>query len=405
MKGFFALREGAKIPLTLVLTRTEAQDGRRQRLVAFGELAPGAYQGLLIETRAVSSEGEDPKADPQAPGGSIRIDAPFHVGRKRGTVLWLLPGEGAAPFSLVEPPATLAPLLGYVSNTGSNNVTVFDKRSGLAAGLIPTGRGPKGMALDPSAGRLYVALSGESAIQIVDVLSSTVIGKIRLTPGDEPQELALAPGGKTILSVNAGSDTVSFADPSSQTEETRVAVGRRPRSIVLDPTGRRAYVLNELSASISVVDLARRAVAGTIATEPNPLRAQFDRQGTRLYVIHETSPYLLVVVPASLTVADRVNLGMAMTSLKIDPRTGFLYFSSRGDSMLQRCDPFTLVPVPAFEAGGWAGYMTLDGEQNALLALLPHRRSLRIVNLTGGKALSEFDVGESPYQVVVMGER
>ena len=54
------------------------------------------------------------------------------------------------------------------------------------------------------------------------------IARVRLRPGDEPRELALAPDGRVLLVANGGSSSVSFVDPNfeQQSEENPQDISR-----------------------------------------------------------------------------------------------------------------------------------------------------------------------------------
>ena len=49
--------------------------------------------------------------------------------------------------------------------------------------------------------------------------------------------------------------------------------------------------------------------------------------------------------------------------------------------------------------------MTIDGEENCLLTVIPEKNLVQKVNLTSKQVLGGIDVGEGAYAVVLMGER
>ena len=186
-----------------------------------------------------------------------------------------------APSFAAEVPGKLATgLIGLVTSRGTNTVTVFDKVSGKVAAVVPTGTSPAGMAMDPVLRRAYVALSGEDAVEAIDLLGMDVINRGPLAIGDHPEELALTPDGKTLLSANTGSNTVSVVDAASLVETKRIQVGNGPQSILIDRAGRRAYVFNTFSNTISVLDIGAGAVVATVATESGPVRGSSTGAGT-----------------------------------------------------------------------------------------------------------------------------
>ena len=406
--------DGREFPLEVSLREIRPNDLRRQRLLASGKVPPGLYTGFSLKAKKAILKGEEGEAELLVPDQPARTDFSFNVIRKRAYIILLtfkyegsISGVSFIPtFSAFVPAKPIISLAGYVTNTGSNNITVFDKRLGQAVGVIATGRGPVGMALDQRLRRVYVALSGEDAVEVIDVTMGEIINRARLSQGDRPQELALTPDGRLLLVVNAGSNTVSFIDANSFFELGRVNVGNGPHSILIDPnTGRRAYVFNTLSSTLSILDIPNRKIVTALSTDPSPLRGQFNRRGDRLYVIHELSNYLTVIDPSSLSTLRRFQVGIGATSIKVDNRTDLVFIGRKNDITTGVYDPLSFVPVDIIRTGGTIGYMTIDGEENNLYLVNEGKKSLMVNNLVRKKMVYEIDVGESPYWVVVMGER
>jgi len=413
-KIFAVSSDGSEFPLDVYVHELKGTDIKRQRLLASGRVPPGSYGGLSFLVKNAIVKTEEGEATLRSPEEPVKIDFPFNVARKKA---YLISARFKYPesirgtfsfspvFSMFIPGKPLANVAGYLTNSGSSNITVFDKQAGFAVAVIPTGRKPMGMALDQKLRRAYVALSGDDAIDIVDVLAQEVIDRIRLNTGDHPQELALTPDNKLLLAVNPGSNTVSFIDTTSRLEINRIKVGNGPNSVLIDSTGRRAYVFNAVSSTVSVIDIPNKMLLTTIGTDPSPLRGQFNRKGDRIYVIHEWSSYVSAIDPLSLTVARRFQVRMGMQSIKVDTNTDLVYLGRRNDTVVEAYDPVSFVPVDFINTGGGISYMTIDGEGNNLTMVSPALKTLIAANLISKKAVFIVDVGESPYWVTMMGER
>lgn len=406
--------DGKEIPFTVSLTELKAPDLRRQRLLAHGRLEPGPYVGLSFKVKKAILKVEEGEASLLLPERSVRIDFPFTVNRKRAQVISLIfryegsviGGFSFSPsFSVVTPAKPISSVVGYVTNRASHNITVFDKKLRQVVGVIATGAGPAGMALDQRLKKVYVALSGEDAIEVVDVIAQEIINRIRLETGDRPQDLALTPDGRFLLVVNNGSNTVSFVDSISLFELTRINVGNGPNSILIDSRGKRAFVFNTLSSTITVLDIPSKAVITILSIDPGPLRGQFNRRGDRLYVIHEFSSFLTVIDPTSLSVIRRFPVRMGMSSIKVDTMTDLVYLGRKNDVVVGIYDPLAFVSVDVVRTGGTIPYMAIDGEENNLYLVNPELKRLMVSNLVSKRIIYEIDVGEEPYWVALMGER
>jgi YVTN family beta-propeller protein len=341
------------------------------------------------------------------------VDFKFIVERNRGSVTLLAlkyaesveAGYRFTPsFSAFIPVKPPVGLLGFVTNRRSGDITVFNKKSFQAVAVITTGREPSGMALDQRAQRAYVAVSGEDRIDVIDVLSANVSQEIYLNPGDAPSELALTSDGRTLLSANRGSNTVSILDSRARFEQARVNVGIGPRSVVLDQTGRRAFVFNTSSNSVSVLDLPSRSVFRTLQVDPGPVRGQFNGSGDKLYVIHDLSPYVTVINPLTLVVTGRFRVRSPMDAIKVDPNTGQVYLAGVRELDVGLYDPLSFAPVGFVDTGTSVVEMTTDSDENNLYMVAEGKNGLLVSNRLSKRIVGELDVGESPYWVAVMGE-
>jgi YVTN family beta-propeller protein len=405
--------DGTEHALEVLAPEVSGAKSRGQRLVAFGRLPAGDYQAFLVKASKATTKGSQGKVDLIPSAEPTRRPLRFRVGERRAVVVALAldyaASTGKAPefsptFAAEIPAKAPWQLVGYSANTDMSSLTVFDKQSRLVTGVVATGREPRGMALDPRANRLYVALSGADAIDVVDVVGSEVVSRINLAGGSRPRDLVLAPDGKLVV-INPGSRTVSFVDPLSTQEVSRVPVGEDPWSILLDRGGQRAYVLNRRSNNISVIDVANRLPIRTVPTDPEPLWSQMNRSGDRLYVICAGSAFLTSFSLPSLEVVKRVHIGLGASSLKVDPRTDLIYVGKRDDDRLSVYEPFQFLSIDEFDVPGPVTYMAIDDVDNTLFALIPSLQRVAVIDLTSRRILAEFDVGRDPFEVTLSGAR
>jgi YVTN family beta-propeller protein len=406
--------DGTEYPLILALTELNVSVVNRQTSLASGHLPPGSYSGLSIKVGKASLKGEEGDAALLVPDEPVKINFPFTITAKKAIVISmsfrysesLREEVKFVPFfSLAVPGRFPITLAGYVTNSGSHSITVFDKRAGLVASVIETGSGPSGIVLNKSARKAFVALTEEDSIDVIDIDSERSIGSVRLNRGDSPRELVLAQNGASLLVVNSGSDSVSVIDPYSLVEIKRLNVGNGPASIILDRTGRKAYVFNSLSNNISVIDVPTRSVTATIATDQGPIRGQFNARGDKLFVFYERTPYLTVLDPFAFTVIKRIYVGLGVSAIKVDNRTDMIYLGRKYDDIIEVYDPFSLMPNETFSVGGGVNYMTIDSEGNNLCLVLPEKKRLVVVNLISKRIVAEMDVGTDPFWITLMEER
>jgi len=406
--------DGAAVPLPLLLHDAVGAEPNRERRLAGGDLPPGRYSALAIRVTAASFRGEEGPAALLPPPEPVTVPVLFTVEKRRAVVLSLrLDYRGSidagfrfAPvFSAAIAPRPAPGLLGLASSRMANVVTLFDKVSGQVVGAVLTGLRPTGLAVDSDRHRAYVADAGESTVEAIGLLEQRVVSRLRLRGGDEPVELALTPDGRTLLSANAGSSTVSVIDALSLFEVARVQVGNSPTSVTVDRSGTRAYAFNSGSSTITAIDIASRAVAGTIGTEAGPLRGHFSRAGDRLYVIHRSSPYLTIVDPPALAVSGKVYVGPGAMALKVDAQTDRIYLARRNTGSVEIFDPLSLLPVDSIPIEADGAYLAIDGEENNLYIVLSRKNEVQVIRIVGQETVARIEVGEDPYGLALSGER
>jgi len=410
-----AVREdGLEFALSLSVNELRGADltGSQKNLAA-GILPPGSYAGLSIQVAEAFVQTQDGEIALLVPEQPLAVEHAFEIRRKSAAALFIFFNASkfitaevrfTPSFSLASAGRGLINFTGLVSNSGSNTITVFDKRVMRVVDAIATSEGPGGIALDQARARAYVAAARDDAIEVIDVFKRQIINRLRLNFMDRPVEVALTPDGRTLVSVNQASNTVSIIDAVSMIEIRRIPVGDGPSSAVVDPAGLKAYVMNTRSSTISVVDLTQRALAVTVSVEAPPLRSAFNRNGSALYVISSDSPNLMELDPARLIVRKKIFIGMGAVSLAVDNSTDQIYVGKKIGGEIAVIDPFSSMFIDTLQIDGTAVSLTIDGEERSLLAVLADRAKLQKINLISKKRVAEMEISEGALIVVVMGE-
>lgn len=414
LDGVGALRaDGTEVPLALALREVGGPETRRQRLLASGPLPAGEYAALVVRTGKAVLRGDSGDSALLVPDTPARVDARFTVRRGESGMLALALDHAASlaggvrfspAFSVFTPTRPAVGLMAFVTNARSNDVTVFDRQARQVFDVIATGRGPRGIAVDRRARRVYIGLSGDDAIEVIDARAGRRLDRIRLTPGDEPVDVALTPDGRTLLSANRGSNTVSVMDPESGAELEKVRVGSGPRAITIDRTGRLAFVLNELSNAVTVLDVGSRTVIRSIPTDPGPVQADFNRLGDRLYVVHDAVDRVSAISPTTFTVLRRFQVRTRMEAIRVDPKTDLVYLGSGRDLVMALYEPFGFGAVDFIETGAGVTHLAMDDEQNVLYVVTPDAGRVLAFDRIRKRLTGQIDVGAGPARVAIMGD-
>ncbi len=250
--------------------------------------------------------------------------------------------------------------LAYVTNLYSNSVSVLDTMTGLITAVISdVGNWPRGIAVAPDGGRVYVTRGGEFAsIEVIDTATNVIVTSIAtgqglhriaispdgcfayathqqtpgsisvfdlitnskigsLPAGDHPTDLVVTPDGREIYVANTNESTVSVVDIATATILASVPVGYRPFSIAISPDGSVVYAGSTGSHSLDVIDTETWQVVATLTEGLEPRAIVFSPDGTRAYSANGDFNTVSVIDTATHTVVAALATGIFPTGVAV----------------------------------------------------------------------------------------
>jgi YVTN family beta-propeller protein len=186
------------------------------------------------------------------------------------------------------------------------------------------------LTVDEAGQRLFV--SHESEVEVIDLASNSVSGKIPDTPG--VHGIALAPEeGRGFVS-NGQAATVTIFDLKTLAMISHAPTGKKPDAIVYDPSTHRVFAMNGGSDSSTVIDAASGKVVGTIALGGGPEFTVADGSGN-VFVNLEDQSEALRIDARAMTVENRWPLAPCArpSSMAIDRAHHRLFIGCRSKVM------------------------------------------------------------------------
>lgn len=184
------------------------------------------------------------------------------------------------------------------------------------------------LIVDEGARRLYV--SHGTQVEVLDVDSGAVVGKIENTPG--VHGIAFAPDlGRGFVS-NGQAANVTIFDLKTLKKIADVPTGKKPDAIIFDlPTGR-VFAFNGGSNSATAIDAKEGKVAGTVDLGGGPEFAVADGKG---YVFNnlEDEGLVLKIDAQKMTVEQRWKVCEAPSSMAMDRENRRLFIGCRSKVM------------------------------------------------------------------------
>jgi hypothetical protein len=142
---------------------------------------------------------------------------------------------------------------------------------------------PRALAFNPADGRLYVALSTDDAVAIVDPAGPAPRLEARAAVCRFPDAIAALPAGGALVACRFEAGLHRLArDASGRWRATRVAAGAAggARGLALSPDGTLAYVASPAEGGVDVVSLAGAGVVQRVATGLSPRALRLVPAGT-----------------------------------------------------------------------------------------------------------------------------
>lgn len=220
----------------------------------------------------------------------------------------------------------------YVSNEGSNTLSVIDKDCLCLIGTIPMGPTPHHLMASESGDRVYVGEFGQNTIGVVDTETDTEIAHhvADTAPGARTHAVYILPNGKDLYATNTRAVRTlpgDIAKLDAQTGELlwNLPIGIDPSEILVTPDGRTAYVSIRGENKVRIVDLSgdTPAIVGETLVGPAPDTLQLTNDGKTLVVA-------LRGVPAEISLVDTDTLDVRHVFFPGYVSTGHHWLSTNG---------------------------------------------------------------------------
>lgn len=140
----------------------------------------------------------------------------------------------------------------YITNGGSNTVTVLDVVNLRQDRVIRVGIDPTGVAVNRKRNEVYVVNTGSNSVSVIDAEKNTVVATIPVRL--RPYFISVSADGTRAYVANSGSNNVSVIDLKLRRQIAVIGVGEAPGMAVVSPDGNAIVVSNRVGNSVSILD-------------------------------------------------------------------------------------------------------------------------------------------------------
>lgn len=301
------------------------------------------------------------------------------------------------------PAAASCPTNAYVSNSGSDSISVIDTSTHKVLATVPTGKAPVNPTFTPDRRQVYVSNSQDTTITVIDV--QTGMAKTIPAGGERPSGLAFSPDGKTLYVSLISQDyaspgSVHSIDLATGQMSTPIRMGADPERIALTPRGDRLYVNNLLDGTMAVIDTAKNSVLTTLMLGDLPFNPLMSPDGSVVYVGVMSANHIAVVDTTTNQVtrtipADSPN-GMTYSQ---DYQT--LFVSNALSGTVQEVSIGMSKVLQTQMVGGLPGNIALLPDGKHAYMVRPDGTTVEVLDVSNLKIISTITVGTGPSVVTI----
>ena len=160
----------------------------------------------------------------------------------------------------------------YISNTGSNTVSVLDLVNVRPDRVLQVGNQPSGIAANPQKNEIYVVNTGSGTVTVINAENNQVVATIGVRR--QPYAIDIDREGALGYVANSGSNSVSVINLARRQQVAVVGTGEQPGLARVSPDSRSLVVSNRGSGSVSIYSLSP-FIPEAPTQQPPRLRAVF----------------------------------------------------------------------------------------------------------------------------------
>ena len=310
----------------------------------------------------------------------------------------------------------------YVSNGGTNTVSVLDLVYLRSDRTLQVGNDPTGMAANPVKDEVYVVNSGSNTVSVVDTSRNMVVATIGVHK--QPYFISVDPAGRRAYVANSGSNSVSVIDLDRRREIAVAGTGEQPGLARIAPDMRSLVVTNRGSGSVSIFSVDPTNPPNATKQLPQPLHFRSTFSGcpgaTDAIILPDSSKAFIAcsaghqIMAINLAAAsdswaakqnpslmtDRVlallDVGETPVHLALKPDGGELFVSNFGSGSISEVSTYTNEVGSTYPIGNKPVHGLVSGDNSALWVADFGADSLSLYSIDDGKLISSLRTGSAP---------
>ena len=299
----------------------------------------------------------------------------------------------------------------YVVNagaTGANgSVTVIDAEHNAVVATIPVHRQPLSIDLDADGARAYIANSGSNSVSVIDLKARREIAQFGV--GEQPVAARLAPDGKTLVVANQQGNSVTIMDPSDGHVRAVFAGCPGAASPAILPDSSKAFVACSAGHQVMVIALEN---SKTRPNQPDQLEALMDvgrapvdlamkPDGGEIFVSNSLSDSVSEIYNTTDEVADTYMIGADPVRGLVSQDNSLLYVANQRS---QEVTVYSIVDgrrvAPSLHVGDGPAAMAFSAAGHLLFVVDRRSGDVAVMRTASQSLFTLLPAGRDPSAIV-----
>jgi YVTN family beta-propeller protein len=292
----------------------------------------------------------------------------------------------------------------YVTNGGSNTVTVLDLVNLRQDRVLAVGAEPTGVAANPARNEVYVVNSGSGSVSVIDAEKNRVVATIAVHR--KPYFIDVDSAGRRAYVANSGSNNVSVIDLDKRREIGAIGVGEAPGLAKISPDGGSLVVTNRMSGSVSVIDPEKFKVRAVFAGCPQATDAVILPDSSKAFVACSGGHQVMAVglarpsSPINREHSDRLlsflDVGKTPVHLALKPDGGEIFVSNFDSDSISEIATGTNEVGGAYLVGAHPSSGVVSADNSMLWVSNFNADSIGVYSIDDGRLINTVHVGGGP---------
>jgi len=300
----------------------------------------------------------------------------------------------------------------YVTNGGSNTVSVFDVVNVRLDREIQVGQNPTGVAANPKRNEVYVVNSGTAgsngSVSVIDTEKNVVAATIPVHR--QPYFIEVDPAGEVAYVANSGSNSVSIVDLKARREVGSIPVGNGPGLARISADGKTLLVTNRTGNNVSLVDVAQRQVRKVIDGCPGATDAVILPDSRKAFVACSAAHQIMAIALASVadpkkpergeTRSDApealLDVGKTPVHLALKPDGGEVFVSNYDSDSISEVVTGTNDVGGSYLMGSHPVRGLVSSDNSLLYVSNFSSQEITVYSIDDGKRTASIHVGDGP---------